>query len=57
MMDCQIHDMSSSKRGHARSCHYWESLPGTMTGNSWDYIIQGTVYEFKKYTLAFVIVK
>ena len=37
--------MSSYKTGHARSHQYWESLSGTMAGNSWDLFIQGTVYD------------
>ena len=37
--------MSSYKTGHARSHHYWESLPGTTTGNSWNSFIQGTIYD------------
>ena len=36
--------MSSYKTGHATLRHYWESLPGTMTGNIWDSFIQGTIY-------------
>ena len=54
MMDRQIYQMSSYKTGHARPHHYWESLPETMTGNSWDSFIQGNIYDTLPHALGCV---
>ena len=40
--------------GHTRPRHYWESLPWTMAGNSWDSFVQGTAYDTLPHALGCV---
>ena len=46
--------MSSTMAGHARPRLFWESLRGTMSENSWDSLIQGSVYSNLPHALGYV---